>query len=122
MTQVERLEDQVFQLTEQVKELKAALIDTDWAPPARFKLTGSETIILQALRRREIVSVQALMLCLYRDRYGDEPECNVVRVLISHLRAKLRPFGIVVKNTHGLGYSLSPDDRQRLTAMSQVGP
>jgi len=75
--------------------------------PREWKLTPKEEAILMGLATFEAVPIEGL--CVRAD-------CGVetLRVHISYMRRKIRPYGYAIHNDHGRGYSIN--DRSRLRA------
>lgn len=71
----------------------------------RVELTGRELGLLDILlsNPRRVLSRQQLQEKLY-DWSGNDPESNVIEVLIHHLRRKISPD--IVRNIRGVGYSI----------------
>lgn len=79
-----------------------------WVFPAQWRLSRSEGRIFRALlRTREGLTTADLMLELYPDGDGfDDPADGIIKVIMHRLRAKLKPFGIIIHTRRGTGYFL----------------
>jgi hypothetical protein len=74
------------------------------------------TVILQLLLKREMVSVQAILLAIGGDRTGD----TVVGVMLVAVRRFLRDHSINLKNHRGEGWSLPADDKRKLRELIEA--
>lgn len=76
---------------------------------ARWRLTRKEAQVLGVLfrRRGSVVSKEQIMLALYSDRAGDEPEIKIVDVFTCKLRNKIGEG--LIETVWGHGYSLSAE-------------
>lgn len=80
--------------------------------PPELGLTRKETMLLDLLMRREMVSDQAFyMVC-----YQREPPTytRMLNVTVTRLRHKLRPHGIAIKSRHGVGCFIPRADKTKL--------
>ncbi len=109
------LQDRIAELEEENAQLKASLgaLDgqEDWH---QFGLTPSEVRILNALQRRKIATTQQLLFALYPndpDRRA-EVDLNIIRVVVSNLRRKLRAAGIVIQCRRNVGWWLEQPHKQ----------
>lgn len=105
------------ELEEEVAQLKCRIYGLDWEPPLDLRLTGHEAVILKALIKHDRVAPNWLLYEATRsapNARGDEVDPAIVKVRVSYLRAKLRPFGLKVITHWSVGYSLDPDTRSRL--------
>lgn len=83
--------------------------------PAEWRLSRTETIILGMLVSRETaVSTDALMTVLYSDRIEPPGSDNIIRVFVTALRRRLRPWGVTIRNIRDAGYYLAAEDRNML--------
>jgi DNA-binding response OmpR family regulator len=103
------LRQRIEELEEENAQMRAALgaLDgcEDWY---RYGLTPGEMKIFQALRRRKIATTQQLLFALYPndpDRRA-EVELNIIRVIVSNLRRKLRPAGVEIRCARNVGWWL----------------
>jgi hypothetical protein len=109
----------VIPLQDQVDELKSALGQTDTIWP--FGFTKSEAAIFNLLMKRERVGNESAHAVLYADRSEDRrPEWNNVPVIISRLRAKLRPYEVAIRTVHGDGWYISAVDKQKVHALVEL--
>ena len=108
---VRRLRDENEKLHEQLRQLKQVLTPP-FIAPYEWHLTEYETKILSSLLSAKFVSKERLFLSLYSD-YNDPPTDNNLRVLVSKLRKKLSPFGVVIKFIWGQGYLLEDLEQWR---------
>ena len=103
---VEQQQAEIAFLRERIRQLEEALI-----PPLDFPvawgLTGAEARVFAHLKSRPVATKQSIMMALYSDRPGAEPEIKIVDVFICKLRKKLTPFGVVIETVWGRGYGLA---------------
>ena len=110
-TEMERLQDQVDSLTEEVAFLRRSLGMMTQAP-AKWGLTNKENRLWGRLLLGGVVTHMALTDALY-DLDRDGPDSNTVRVLVHRLRKRIAPHGLEIENHNGLGYSLPPETIER---------
>lgn len=72
-------------------------------------LTPNERAVLSLLKERTIASRADVMDALRAN--GSKAEPSIVKVLVSYLRSKL---GLEIHSVYGLGYQLTPKDRETL--------
>lgn len=92
------------------KELKGEM----FCAPPEWKLTWAQEVILGALLKQPIVTMNAMEAVLYSDRTNDWPSRNNVRVLIYLLRKKLKEYGIEIVNHKYRGYRISDADKRKI--------
>ena len=80
-------------------------------PPLEWGLTVQQARLFGALLEREVLTKDAAMAALYRDRGDDEPEMKIVDVFVCHIRRKLKPFGIEIGTRWGVGYFMTPANK-----------
>lgn len=101
---------------ERCRQLETALgARTLFAP--QLGLTRSEAAVLGVLLAREIGSNEALILAIGSE--GPVWAVASLRVLISRLRGKLRPHGVLIHSLHGTGYYLAEADKRALRPLVQ---
>jgi hypothetical protein len=101
----------------QVAELKSVLGQNRRADFNRiFKLSPMECDFLGLLISRELVSRENFFAALYSDT-ADAPCEHIPNVMLSHIRKKLKPFGINVKNRYGFGWFLFPEDKKLIAEL-----
>lgn len=96
------------ELRHKLDSLLAEIERRDEPLPCDF--TTSEEIIARVLRSRSprVVSREALHTALYAFRSeGEEPHLQVVDVLLSHVRKRLKAAGIAISNEWGRGWFMS---------------
>ena len=103
---MERLQDQVDSLTEEVAFLRRSL-GMEAQPPAQWKLTNQEGRVWGRLLLGRVVTHEALMDVLYD--IAEAPDLNIVRVLVHRVRRKIARYGLEIETRHSVGYYL-PDD------------
>lgn len=88
--------------------------------PIALRLRPSGRALLGLLMKREYVSDEAAIFCLYQGRNttrGTEPELNTISVQIHHLRGKLKPYGIGISRRWSAGYFMTADDKAKCRAL-----
>ena len=98
-------------LREKVRLLEQVLTPP-FIAPYEWHLTKYETKVLSSLLSAKFISKERLFVSLYSD-YNDPPTDNNLRVLVSKLRKKLSPFGVVIKFIWGRGYFLEDLEQWR---------
>jgi DNA-binding response OmpR family regulator len=124
LAEVERLRAEVSRLQDRVEQLEEVLgtgdDDLELIRRAVPALTTSERKLLGAIhKRRGRVATKDI---LFEALYGDRPECDqphakTVEVLMSKLRGKVAPLGIVIRTEYGSGYFMDAFDRLRLAGL-----
>ncbi|MCW4114765.1 helix-turn-helix domain-containing protein [Aurantimonas sp. MSK8Z-1] len=106
------LRRQLGEARERIRQLEGELAG-GFVPPEAWGLTRGETVILQLLVARPLVSMEAIRLMLWpRERAGDE----VIYAHVVRLRRKLAPLGVAIESKRHVGYWLV--DRERVLAMA----
>ena len=108
---VRRLRDENEELHEQLRQMQQVLTPP-FIAPYEWHLTKYETLVLSSLLSAKFISKERLFVSLYSD-YNDPPTDNNLRVLVSKLRKKLSPFGVVIKFIWGQGYLLEDLEQWR---------
>ncbi|GAA0197765.1 hypothetical protein GCM10010203_55940 [Actinomadura yumaensis] len=109
---IARLEDRILELEE---AMGLCIL-----PPLEWGLTQHEARLFGALLERELLTKDAAMAALYRDRGDDEPEIKIVDVLVCKARKKLKPFGIEIGTRWGVGYFVSAECKSRARAQIEA--
>jgi two-component system cell cycle response regulator CtrA len=80
--------------------------------PVQFRLTKQQTRLFGLLLRRDQVTKSQAMDFLYG---GDlnEPEIQIVSVMVCQLRKRLRPFEIPIETLWGRGWYLKPEAKAK---------
>lgn len=85
--------------------------------PLMFGLTPSEAKVLSLLLVRDIATKGQIMTAIMSDRGADaEPEMKIVDVYVCKIRNKVRPFGISIETVWGRGYTMSRENKEKVTA------
>lgn len=108
---VRRLRDENEELHERLRQMQQVLTPP-FIAPYEWHLTKYETKVLSSLLSAKFISKERLFVSLYSD-YNDPPTDNNLRVLVSKLRKKLSPFGVVIKFIWGQGYLLEDLEQWR---------
>ena len=107
----------VEELEETVRQLKADLYGDGWRPPYELGLTAAEETILRTLYRHErTVSYEMLYAATrgIKKNSNADVDGDVIKVHLSKIRTKLRPYKIQIGTNWGRGYYLVPASRERL--------
>lgn len=81
-----------------------------------FKVTRLQAAILATLLKRAEVTKAQLHIVIEQNRPSanrDETDPKMVDVLICHLRKKLKPHGVAIETVWGIGYLISPTERDK---------
>ncbi len=105
---------------EKVCQLES-IIGMDQPFPVYFSLTPQENRLLGALLKMPTVSKSAAMLALYSDRISDVPDQKIIDVFVCKLRAKLKPYEIIIDTVWGVGYSLPRASKEKILAIFKEG-
>ena len=99
---------ETVRLRDRVEELER-LLGMRPVLPRMWGLTGREADVLGILLRRQVMTHAQLFEAIW----GGDSECNskIVEVVVSKLRAKLRPHGIAIRTEYGVGYFIPPDSK-----------
>ncbi|OMG60438.1 hypothetical protein BJP32_03630 [Brevundimonas sp. ZS04] len=100
----------IVRLEDRIQELEEAM-GLCVLPPLEWGLTVQQARLFGALLEREVLTKDAAMAALYRDRGDDEPEMKIVDVFVCHIRRKLKPFGIEIGTRWGVGYFMTPANK-----------
>lgn len=114
------LQATIVRLEDQIAVLERAM-GFEVLPPIEWGLTMNEARLFGALMERELLTKDAAMAALYRDRGADEPELKIVDVFICKLRKKVRPFGLEIGTRWGVGYQMTAEMKARARAMLPAG-
>lgn len=116
MTDAERIEWLLAE-NERLRDEIAVLKQSFSLPalyPLEWKLTPTEARVLGCLATRGMMTFDMMMTAIYSDRV-DQPLLKILHVWVYKLRRKLKPFDIAIQSIWGVGYSVSPETRARLT-------
>lgn len=88
-----------------------------WRAPKEFGLTPAEEAVLRCLLARDRVAEKWLIVEATRTVPSikkDEPDRKISNVWVCKVRAKIKRFGLEIRNEWGVGYQLTSDTRKRL--------
>lgn len=116
-TRLRALRDRVDELQEEVRQLREQLVPP-LAFPAEWRLTKSESGVLAFLYARSphAMSKERVLAAVW----GEHEECpgeKIVDVVLSKLRPKLKPAGIVIETRWGDGFALPRTSRALLAQL-----
>lgn len=109
--QAERIEE-LEQRLERVK--RRARVSAERAPRLLAEgLTLSENNVLHLLLTIEIVAKERLFRAINHSHGSDD--LRMVNVIVSKLRKKIRPLGLEIRCTYGVGYWIPREQKTALT-------
>lgn len=115
MLDAEALREENARLREEVAALKEALGATAVKVPYSFGLTSQQARMLGILFERERASDDALVAALYAtERDFPKDAKGNVHVQMTHLRRKVKLFGITVSREWGRGYYVEAGSKKRI--------
>jgi two-component system cell cycle response regulator CtrA len=104
---VSKLVAKIYDLEATIQSLKEVNSDSlVLSIKDKFRLTLSQARLLTALSDGRPHSKRALYEFVYHDEFNNPPEMKVIDVFMSHVRKKIRPFGLSIETMHGAGYRL----------------
>lgn len=113
MSELQALRDRVAELEELLG------VGLPPVPPREIHFTATELRTCGLLLKHSVVTREFY----WRALYGALPDCDQPQgdshfsVYICKLRHKLRPKGIEIGNSWGVGYFMTPENKARLTAV-----
>jgi len=108
----ERLREENELLKEQNAYLRSALMGAVELP-LEWKLTKTEQRIMSVCLARDLATKEALAAALYWDKEDPADGPSNVKVHISKIRRKLKPFGIEIKTIWGQGFHVPAEIREQ---------
>lgn len=115
---IEALLEERERLLGRIDQLEAAL-GLGFLTPLEWRLTGAQMRLFGCLMARELMTKEAGMAAMYRDRVGsdDEPDIKIIDVQVCKMRAALKPFGIEILTRWGQGYYLTPETKAHVSGL-----
>jgi DNA-binding response OmpR family regulator len=112
----EQWEEERDLLREEIALLKRERYGSDWMPPLELGLTSGQQAIVAAMVVNDRVLPEQFLFDASRVRnsFAEELKSKLICVMVSHIRKKLRPFGLEIRTVYGRGYCLAPETRARL--------
>lgn len=115
-------EQRIEALTERCEWLEERIVQLEKAmglgvlTPVEWQLTPAMMRLFGCLMERELMTAEAGMVAMYRDRIGadDEPHVKIIDVQICKMRSRLKPFGLQILTRWGQGYYLTPETKARV--------
>lgn len=106
---------------EELREKNAYLVSV-LVPPLHYEfalgLSRSLDKVLRVIASREYATSAMIHAALDWDK--PEPlESRSAQVYVSKLRRKLAPYGIDIKNRHGVGYYIEPEAKEALRRLGR---
>lgn len=106
-TLIQQMKEEIATLRECNRQLEKALAETGVAPaPLEWRLTASEARVFAVLVKSDLVTKDKIFAALYSQRHDDSPEPKIIDIFVCKLRAKVKPFGVVIDTVWGQGYAL----------------
>ncbi|TFF20800.1 helix-turn-helix domain-containing protein [Jiella endophytica] len=102
-----QLEADVAERDAVIRNLRAELAGGVALVPPAWGLTRAETIIVQVLARSGFAAPETLFAALWGAEWRASDPHNMLRAHLSRLRPKIRPHGLSIRATRGLGYRLT---------------
>lgn len=112
--EIDRLRDQLAELSEVNSQLMDTLRLPSWECPAELGLTWGLRNVLAVLVSREVATHDMIRHATSRDANGDNRGPKIAQVLICLLRKRLAPHGLEIETVRSVGYRLTPETRARL--------
>lgn len=118
---VENLTIERDALRQRVTDLET-IISGDTDAYLGLGLTSRETIVLGALMRREVLTIEDMGSLLSRDPNDDRGGHgrNVYIVLVKRMRERLAPHGIHISTKWGAGYFLTPGAKAIVSSITGI--
>jgi hypothetical protein len=105
-------------LKDRVEELEMALGQSEElriALAARFGLYGMQASIVAMLLERPGITYEGTHAVLYGRRpLRSQPALKTLNGHVHFCRKKLKPFGIEIESLIGLGWRLTPENKQKI--------
>lgn len=124
--EAQALKERISELEEELIQLKERMSPVDNPFFGRFGLSAQLAAILWVLYRGDIVSnarLDAVTELHGRETRSDEgAHINLrTKVALCKLRSKLEPYEVAFETVWGVGYRLSPANKQRLKELIEKG-
>jgi DNA-binding response OmpR family regulator len=81
-----------------------------------FQLTAAQSRALMALLEHKQVSREAMHTAMAHDG-NPTSQIKTIDVILSKMRAKLRPYGVEITTVHGLGFRLTEDAGDKINRL-----
>ncbi len=111
------LSEQVGELEEQVRQLRAMLTPQVELPAWMPRLSGIERSIILTLLARPFVPYEAMLNAVWpmgEGRDGAEPDVKTLAVYVTRLRRKVEGHGIIINGVWGRGLEMAQQSRDLL--------
>lgn len=117
----QQLRDRIEELEEEVRQLREQLDGRPELLPPEWRLTRTEARVVAALATapRGYLSREGIQEAMY---YPREPETgiNLVSVVVSKVRRKLKPYNLEIRTRWGDGFEFEPKSREAVKAAMQA--
>ena len=109
--------ERVEYLEEENRQLRSALSGPKFDYPREWKLTRAEQRLLHCLYtgKHGFRQHEALLHAVAHHEWADD---NLLKVQISKVRKKLKPFGIIINTVWGEGYQLFQESLMTISEAS----
>lgn len=113
------LREQLEEAREEIRQLKASAQSPAFFPPAAWRLSQTETLLLALLSTREFVSHEAgeHWLTSTLDRHWLVQPKKLIQVYVHKLRRKLAPHGFSIETRWGEGHYITAEHRAAIAAV-----
>lgn len=118
---IRALEDENDTLREALAEAERMMAGYVLAWPECLRLTPAEGRVLGALMRGRGLSHEYARVCSARDGVLSEVDRGSGRVMISRLRCKVRPHGVMIKTVRSVGWILEGESLAQVRAWAATG-
>lgn len=114
---IRELERQLRIAADRIAALEAE-IGADIEAPPSLGLTRAESRLFGVILKRPIATYSLLYEVAYGARpENSQPDSNVLSVLMTRMRPKLRALGIEIETIYGTGYRMSAESKARAQAL-----
>jgi two-component system cell cycle response regulator CtrA len=88
----------------------------------RLRLTPGRTAMLSLIYRGNLIRKEAALEAIYGARPEcDQPDIKIIDVMLCAIRKRLKGYGITIENQHGIGWFMTPANKQKLRDLLDAG-
>ena len=106
--------EEVQFLRERVRQLEGMILDRDFSLKSAFGLTMQEARILRCLVVRGSAVPSSIIEEVWPDGYEPSNPERQIRVVLYHIRRKLKPAGIEIHSRSRYGYWIDDATRKQI--------